>query len=297
MKKTTLKSATSVKAVAMFAFVAMGMAAVPALAAGANQVEVCHSEGNGASHLINVNQNAMKAHNKHGDDSCRLTDKRGTDRRAVKPSVPRITSPEKNGVVTAAELTKIDWTDAAGRSKPMAYQYESYRDANYTDRAYASDWLAASEINTPNTPDGKYYVRVRAKDQRGNLSAWSNGASRPYLITVDESAFERAAKITSPKSDGHYRVGSNLTFAATLRDKNKDDSVQWAVRKGTCAAGTGTVFGNVDGRNDSFRWKGTSFSASVDTDHWTKGKYCFVFNPTESAGDANVRQTVEFTLN
>jgi hypothetical protein len=40
-------------------------------------------------------------------------------------------------------------------------------------------------------------------------------------------------------------VGDDVTFAATLWDKDKDDSVQWTVRRGTCAAGTNTVWGEL----------------------------------------------------
>jgi hypothetical protein len=106
--------------------------------------------------------------------------------------------------------------------------------------------------------------------------------------------FVRSAVITSPLAG--TEVSGTVSFAATLTDKDGDDNVQWAVRKGTCAAATGTVFGNVDGFSDSYTWDGKDFHALADTTNWISGGYCFVFNPTESLGDAAIRETREFLL-
>ncbi len=59
--------------------------------------------------------------------------------------------------------------------------------------------------------------------------------------------YPRNAEITSPTSGA--TVFGLVDFKAYLDDDDVD-SVQWAVRKGTCAAGVGTVFGNVDGHSD-----------------------------------------------
>jgi len=55
--------------------------------------------------------------------------------------------------------------------------------------------------------------------------------------------------------------------------------VRWAVRYGTCAAGTNTVAGNVDGKNDSFGWEDGIFTSDLDISEWDAGQYCFIFNP------------------
>lgn len=106
--------------------------------------------------------------------------------------------------------------------------------------------------------------------------------------------FERTAEIISP-SEGE-EVWGEVNFKAKLNDKENNDNVQWAVRKGTCDAGTGTKFGNVDGFHDPFEWDGQTFSASADTTLWELGNYCFVFNPTESTGDTSIRLTKEFKI-
>lgn len=106
--------------------------------------------------------------------------------------------------------------------------------------------------------------------------------------------FNRTAEITSP-NEGQV-VSGIVSFEATLNDKDKNDNVQWAVRKGTCAANTNTVLGNVDGFSSLFTWDHVNFHASADTSSWTPGDYCFIFNPRESAGDTAIRETREFIL-
>ncbi len=109
----------------------------------------------------------------------------------------------------------------------------------------------------------------------------------------------REAGITSPGDGDH--VSGSTNFEAYLIDDD-EDPVQWAVRKGTCAAGQGTVFGNVDGYNDPYAWDYNSetythnFSATADTCEWEPGDYCFVFNPKEDGGEADIRLTREFVV-
>lgn len=102
----------------------------------------------------------------------------------TKITTPVIISPANGSTLYQAQLTKIDWTDATGTSGPFTYFYEAYSDANYTNLVYASGPLTVSEIPTPGTPPGDYYIRVKAQDSEGTFSDWSNGASDPYHITV-----------------------------------------------------------------------------------------------------------------
>lgn len=104
-------------------------------------------------------------------------------------SIPRIHTPANGATVTQAALTKVDWTDSVGSNPPFQYQYEAFSDAGYTVNVYSSGWLSASEIPTPGTPPGEYYLRVKARNASLDESAWSNGASDPYHITVVLNAF------------------------------------------------------------------------------------------------------------
>lgn len=102
--------------------------------------------------------------------------------------------------------------------------------------------------------------------------------------------------ITAPATDG-LTLSGVYNFMATYTDNDPDvDAVQWAIRQGTCNAGVGTVLGNVDGHTDVANWDGQSFSFATNVDLLTPGNYCFVFNPTDDAGENDVRETREFVI-
>ena len=108
----------------------------------------------------------------------------------------------------------------------------------------------------------------------------------------------RTAEITSPAEDAE--VSGLVNFTAYLVDDD-EDSIQWAVRKGTCAAGTGTVFGNVDGHSDiatinQSDLSNQTFSFVGDMSLMDSGMYCFIYNPAEDSGESGIRETVEFNL-
>ncbi len=100
------------------------------------------------------------------------------------PSVPVITTPANNSIVNVSDMVKVDWDDSIGTYPPFEYQYEAYSNADYTNLLYQSAWLTASEIPTPGTPPGEYYIRVKAKDGIGTETEWSNESVNPYKITV-----------------------------------------------------------------------------------------------------------------
>jgi uncharacterized repeat protein (TIGR01451 family) len=128
------------------------------------------------------------------------------------PSVPIITWPTNNAYITAAALTHIDWTDSTGTFTPLEYQYQAYGDAGYTAQIYSSGWLSASEIPTLNTPEGVYYIRVRAQDSMGYLSDWSNGVAQPYKITVILPSIE----IDKTASTTAAAPGETVTYTYTV---------------------------------------------------------------------------------
>ena len=127
----------------------------------------------------------------------------------------------------------------------------------------------------------------------------SSNQTFTWSTTSGAAVFNRHAEITSPEID--EIAYSEVKFAAYLVD-NDSDYVDWAVRKGTCAAGTNTVFGNVDGYHDVFdisynsaEYK-YSYSITTDVSTWAPGMYCFIFNPREDAGETNIRLTRQFTV-
>ncbi|MFW6110163.1 MAG: hypothetical protein ACOC6Q_01935 [Patescibacteria group bacterium] len=96
--------------------------------------------------------------------------------------------------------------------------------------------------------------------------------------------------IISPEPGEQISLEEGLELEA--RDDDAEDSgVSWAVRQGTCAAGTNTVAGNVDGFNDDYEWDDGYFTSSLDVSDYDTGEYCFVFNPK-----AGGRFTREFDI-
>jgi hypothetical protein len=136
----------------------------------------------------------------------------------------------------------------------------------------------------------------------GSMSGTAvSGSSQSFSwsTTSGYAMFNRNAMITAPEE--HEFIWGNVTFEAYLVDNDKD-TVQWAVREGTCIAGQGTVWGNVDSHNNPYTWTYDTetyihnFSSTADTSGWTPGMYCFVFNPKEGAGEdeSDIRLTREF---
>ncbi|UZE93017.1 MAG: hypothetical protein IB617_02555 [Candidatus Nealsonbacteria bacterium] len=118
--------------------------------------------------------------------------------------------------------------------------------------------------------------------------------SSSMILTLPGLALSNST-ITS-SDEGEFVFGT-INLKAIYIDENKDwDPVSWAVREGTCAAGTNTVLGNVDGYNDPYLWDGSLFSATADVSTWTSGKYCFILNPREDAGAIDVRLTRWFWI-
>lgn len=151
-------------------------------------------------------------------------------------------------------------------------------------------------------PDGAT-IRVFAINV-GDTSATDTGLAghidRAVISTTTEKTtydFEPVSGQIIKPTDG-VAVSGWLKLKATYNDGDmvNDDAVQWAVRKGTCAANTGTVLGNVDGKNDAFQWDGATFKARLDIRAMEAGEYCFVFNPTDDAGQVDVRETRNFMI-
>jgi len=111
----------------------------------------------------------------------------------------------------------------------------------------------------------------------------------------NEEPGEHSAVIDYPVGDDDEESGE-ITLLATYTDTDDDDGVQWAVRFGTCAANTNTVYGNVDGFNNDYEWDGHNFSSPFDTTEFEDGEYCFIFNPKEDAGQENLRATRTFVI-
>lgn len=109
----------------------------------------------------------------------------------------------------------------------------------------------------------------------------------------DFEPYAVSGEIVAPEADAIVSGEVELLATYDDGDEDNDDAVNWAVRESTCDPGS-NVFGNVGGLADPYNWDGASFSATIDTTGLTPGLYCFIFNPTDDEGQADVRETREF---
>ncbi len=153
-------------------------------------------------------------------------------------------------------------------------------------------------------------IRIRVTDSWLGIRVGEPYADG-YTENIDKVVFGTASKVTTfdfeavraasgaivkPVENKHYTKTLKLKATYDDGDSVNDDAVQWAVRQGTCAAGTNTVFGNVDGHNDAYQWDGATFTANLDIRSTAAGQYCFIFNPTDDPGQQNVRETRTFYI-
>lgn len=128
------------------------------------------------------------------------------------PAEPTHLSPANGATLTTAELTEVDWTDVTDDSEPVTYYYQSSLssatnpDGSFAAPAYSSGALTESEIATPGTPEGTYYWHVRAVDDEGNSSDWTDA----WTFTIDNTP--EPEEPTGPTSKDQCKNGGWKTF-------------------------------------------------------------------------------------
>ncbi len=160
--------------------------------------------------------------------------------------------------------------------------------ANVTDGLYPN--FCVNNSSRVETISANEYVEVRM--------VFGAETDERFDWTRFDVLYPRTAEITSPMPG--QEVYGLVNFTAFL-DDDDIDSVSWAVRQGTCAAATNTVFGNVDGHHDvatidSSDLFNQTFAFVGDMSAMPLGMYCFVYNPVEDGGESNIREMVEFNL-
>ncbi len=159
-----------------------------------------------------------------GDSNSYFVDSAGLSNITVKtscwvaPSVPTLIYPQNNTYAGAGSTWDLnpylDWDDST-TSCPLpttiTYQYQSAHDSGFSGIAYNSDWLSNSQIPASGTPEGTYYWHVRAKDNFGNTSAFSDA----WLVVVDRTA--PTSTIDSPHPNSNV-TGSPIHISGTSHD-------------------------------------------------------------------------------
>lgn len=108
------------------------------------------------------------------------------------PGMPVHISPADNSIMASIALTELDWTDSIDdNSNPVTYTYQvAGNPAINGDGSFASPHaitvpgLTNSVMPSLNTPNGDYYWHVKATDDEGNSTNWTN----PWKLTITDVA-------------------------------------------------------------------------------------------------------------
>lgn len=135
---------------------------------------------------------------------------------------PVITTPANNTFTTTAGQTLVDWTDVTDPAGGITYTYQASNasttnsDGSFVSTIYSQSGLSASQIPTPGTPEGVYYLQVKATDADGNSSSWTPTVK----VTVDDT--DPTITITTPVNGTVYpptpAVNADYTCADALSD-------------------------------------------------------------------------------
>ncbi|MEW5995814.1 MAG: hypothetical protein AB1744_15670, partial [Candidatus Zixiibacteriota bacterium] len=118
------------------------------------------------------------------------------------PSIPSILSPD-NGVWTTA-TPNLDWENVAENSLPVTYYVTISDNQAFPYENENSGWITSDNwVVTPALPDGTWYWRVKARDNAGNESGWSENR----MIMADSTPPTQVSLFT-PENNLELPVGT-----------------------------------------------------------------------------------------
>ncbi len=119
------------------------------------------------------------------------------------PTTPTLVSPA-NSTTLSTNNFDFEWNDSTDASLPITYEFQSSLnpaqvDGVLTTGLWHSGVLPTSMIHSSGAPDGTWYWQVRAKDNVGNYSEWSE----IWAVTLD-TVGPQAPTITLPNEDQYF---------------------------------------------------------------------------------------------
>ncbi len=115
------------------------------------------------------------------------------------------------GGITNSYMVTVDWSDSIASSGIAGYDYSIDYPKTDGTRGTWGKFVTISEL-TGHLGEGVHYIKVRAKDNKGNYSDWSNVCK----ITGDRTV--PTVKITSP--DYEARVSGKVEIKGSIADNN-----------------------------------------------------------------------------
>jgi hypothetical protein len=206
------------------------------------------------------------------------------------PDAPTHVSPANNATTTAAALTQIDWSDVTDPSTPVVYYYEvannpaTNEDGSLLSPIYSFGPTETSFNPAAGTPEGTYYWHVRAEDNEGNSSSWTD----TWKIVVDNDYVETVLGCTDPEALNFNEL-ANTNDESCEYEETEPTEETYVVRAADLETETDRFVAAV---NESGKW--FFYNDENDTINNTLGS--FVEGPaTAPLGDGSVQISVTGT--
>jgi hypothetical protein len=191
----------------------LGLVPIGSVAAADKKVDVCHVNGQGLYHLINVSVNALPAHLAHGDGL---------------PGAPVAGNPGKNftadcSVVEVRTLVDTVTVPSGGSTVPSNISLES----GATYELVAGGTYRFAEWGEAGIADARCSFRIPGSFNNTGVNAWVDGAVLPspvqyYLqLWVNGSPFTWG---TSCNTTGHTYTGTYIGTGTTINFKIVDNN-------------------------------------------------------------------------
>ncbi|GAB4029146.1 MAG: hypothetical protein Fur0012_03120 [Elusimicrobiota bacterium] len=130
-----------------------------------------------------VNYISVRAMDNSLNASQTITDAFYVKKDTTAPSMPALSFPS-NGAMINNQAVFLDWSDSSDSASGLAgYDILFSTDENFSSSNYSA-FVSVSQTTTSVMSEGKYYWKVRAKDNAGNYSLYTS----TYSLTVDTSA-------------------------------------------------------------------------------------------------------------
>jgi hypothetical protein len=104
-----------------------------------------------------------------------------TEQTDTRLATPEITAPDENATTTVGVDIVVKWDKVDNADK---YEFEYFVDNSYATSTKDIEDIEETQYTIKNPAEGVYYLRVRAVDDSGNYSKWSNSKGNPYRVIV-----------------------------------------------------------------------------------------------------------------
>jgi hypothetical protein len=145
------------------------------------------------------------------------------------PPAPTLQSPPDGYTIASLPYT-FDWTDVndnnTGGSNPCTYEIQIDNDNSFSSPEVDQSGLTQSQYTlTSSIPNGRYYWRVRAKDNAGNTSVWSSTRTVTVNVSTSGDRTPPPTPILQSPPDGYTIASLPYTFDWTdVNDNNTGGS-------------------------------------------------------------------------